>query len=40
MVYKDYYSGTWFGNCYGGILSGQIAKVEPPGTGGKDDQES
>jgi len=26
MVYGGYYSGTWFGDCYGGILSGQIVK--------------
>lgn len=26
MVYRDFYAGTWFGDCYGGILSGQIVK--------------
>ena len=28
MIYKDFYSGTWFGDCYGGILSGQIVKAK------------
>jgi len=28
MVYRNFYAGTWFGDCYGGILSGQIVKKE------------
>lgn len=27
MVYRDFYAGTWFGDCYGGILSGQIIRT-------------
>ncbi len=30
MVYRDFYCGTWFGDCYGGILSGQIVKPAAP----------
>lgn len=26
MVYRNFYSGTWFGDCDGGILSGQILR--------------
>lgn len=37
MVYRDFYSGTWFGDSYGGILSGQIVKpTESPSAGGED----
>lgn len=39
MVYRDFYAGTWFGNCYGGILSGQIVKPEAAPTAGGDDAE-
>lgn len=39
MVYRDFYAGTWFGNCYGGILSGQIVKPEVAPTAGGDDAE-
>jgi len=28
MIYRNFYSGTWFGDCYGGVLSGQILKRE------------
>ena len=28
MIYRGFYSGTWFGADYGGILSGQIVKIE------------
>lgn len=28
MIYRNFYAGTWFGDCYGGILSGQIARPE------------
>ncbi len=28
MVYGRFYAGTWFGDCYGGILSGQILHPE------------
>ena len=28
MVYRNFYAGTWFGDCYGGVLSGQIVKKE------------
>lgn len=27
MVYRDFYSGAWFGDGYGGILSGRILKA-------------
>lgn len=27
MFYGDYYAGTWFGDCYGGVLSGRITKT-------------
>lgn len=30
MVYRNFYAGTWFGDCYGGILSGQITRPEAP----------
>ena len=36
MVYGGYYSGTWFGDCYGGILSGQIVKEGTEKKGEKD----
>ena len=26
MIYRNFYAGTWFGDCYGGILSGQITR--------------
>ena len=26
MIYRDFYSGTWFGGCYGGVMSGQISR--------------
>ncbi len=26
MIYGNFYSGTWFGDGYGGVLSGQIVK--------------
>ena len=26
MIYRDFYSGTWFGDCYGGVMSGQISR--------------
>ncbi len=26
MIYRDFYSGTWFGDCYGGVMSGQITR--------------
>jgi hypothetical protein len=28
MVYRGFYSGAWFGATYGGVLSGQIVKLE------------
>ena len=27
MIYNGFYAGTWFGDGYGGVLSGQIIKV-------------
>ncbi len=27
MVHRNFYAGTWFGDCYGGIMSGQIVKA-------------
>lgn len=27
MIYRNFYCGTWFGDCYGGVLSGQIVKL-------------
>jgi hypothetical protein len=31
MVYRKFYAGTWFGDCYGGIMSGRIvAKADAP----------
>ena len=38
MVYGGFYSGTWFGDRYGGILSGQIVKTEGDGNGEKEGQ--
>jgi len=26
MIYRNFYSGTWFGASYGGVLAGQIVK--------------
>jgi len=26
MIYRDFYSGTWFGDCYGGVMAGQISR--------------
>jgi outer membrane protein assembly factor BamB len=26
MVYRDFYSGTWFGSSYGGVMSGRITR--------------
>lgn len=34
MVYRDFYAGTWFGDCYGGILSGQIIRADQRDTSG------
>lgn len=39
MVYRDFYCGTWFGSCYGGILSGQIVKPNQSQPAGGDDAE-
>lgn len=40
MVYRNFYCGTWFGDCYGGIMSGRIfhpdnkaAEVQPESDG-------
>ena len=30
MIYRNFYAGTWFGDCYGGILSGQITRPPLP----------
>ena len=27
MIYNGFYAGTWFGDGYGGVLSGQIIKA-------------
>jgi hypothetical protein len=29
MIYRGFYSGTWFGTNYGGVLSGQIVRAAP-----------
>ena len=29
MIYRGFYSGTWFGGNYGGVMSGQIVKLSP-----------
>lgn len=36
MFYGNFYAGTWFGDCYGGILSGQITKLEDTPEGDAD----
>ncbi len=28
MFYRDYYCGTWFGNNYGGVMSGEIVRKD------------
>ncbi len=32
MVYRNFYGGTWFGDCYGGILSGRITNASNAST--------
>lgn len=39
MIYNGYYSGMWFGDGYGGVMSGQITKA-PASSSGKDDAET
>ena len=34
MVYKGFYTGTWSGSCYGGILSGEVVKAGDDGKPG------
>jgi hypothetical protein len=29
MIHRDFYSGTWFGAGYGGVMCGQIVRGEP-----------
>lgn len=31
MIYRDFYSGTWFGAGYGGVMSGQIVRAAAAG---------
>ena len=40
MVYRDLYTGTWFGPGHGGLMSGSIVKTEPPEKGGTEGTES
>lgn len=35
MFYRGYYTGTWFGTGYGGIMSGRIVKASENANGGK-----
>jgi hypothetical protein len=32
MIYRDYYSGTWFGAGYGGVMAGQITHAAEAAT--------
>ncbi len=39
MVYRDLYTGTWFGPGHGGLMSGSIVKTEPPKKSGTEGTE-
>ena len=39
MVYRDLYTGTWFGPGHGGLMSGSIVKTEPTEKGGTEGTE-
>ncbi len=30
IFHHGFYSGVWYGSGYGGVMSGQVSKVEPP----------
>lgn len=38
MIYGNFYAGTWFGDCYGGVMSGQLTKLETKTEGEPDDK--